>query len=125
MGESIPFSATAPAAAATLARHWAGARDGLWDWDVGSGEVRFSPRWREILGCSEGELPDRAEEWFRRVHPHDLPLLKQGLAALMAGKQALLEVEVRMIHRSGSWRWALCRGARAGGLELVGGRSPT
>src|SRR5262249_36910548 len=76
------------------------------------------------LGHAEGEVADRAEEWFRRVHPHDLATLKQGLSALMAGKKQLLELELRMIHRSGSWRWVLCRGARASGSELLRGSLP-
>ena len=100
---------------------WAGARDGLWDWDVASGEISFSPRWKEILGYTEGELPDRVEEWFRRVHPHDLPDLKRSLAEVMAGRAAHVERELRMIHKGGQWRWVLCRGARVAGHELLGG----
>src|SRR5262245_39411966 len=100
---------------------WAGARDGLWDWDVGRGEIHFSPRWKEMLGYSEGELSDRPEEWFRRVHPHDLADLKRALASLISGKSALLERELRMIHKGGQWRWVLCRAARLPGSELVGG----
>jgi diguanylate cyclase (GGDEF)-like protein/PAS domain S-box-containing protein len=99
---------------------WDGARDGLWDWDVARGEVRYSPRWKAILGYGEGDLADRAEEWFRRVHPHDLPELKRVLGALLAGKTDQAELELRMVHRSGSWRWVLFRGARRGG-EWLGG----
>jgi diguanylate cyclase (GGDEF)-like protein/PAS domain S-box-containing protein len=100
---------------------WAGARDGLWDWDVASGEVRYSPRWKEILGYADAELPARAEEWFRRVHPHDLPELKRALGGLISGHKELLELELRMIDRAGSWRWVLCRGARASGGAFLGG----
>src|SRR5262245_22693378 len=100
---------------------WAGARDGLWDWNLERGEIRFSPRWKEILGYAENELEERVEEWFRRVHPHDLPGLKHALSALIAGKSSLLELELRMIHKSRGWRWVLCRGARVPGHELVGG----
>jgi diguanylate cyclase (GGDEF)-like protein/PAS domain S-box-containing protein len=99
---------------------WDGARDGLWDWEVASGEVRYSPRWKEILGYGDSEIPDRAEEWFRRVHPHDLPELKRVLGALLTDKASTAELEVRMIHRSGSWRWVLCRAARRGG-DFLGG----
>jgi diguanylate cyclase (GGDEF)-like protein/PAS domain S-box-containing protein len=120
MDESAPLSSRAPAEPRLLAT-WAGARDGLWDWNLASGEVRYSPRWKEILGYADGEFADRAEEWFRRVHPHDLAALKHALSALMAGKKELVELELRMIHRSGSWRWVLFRGARGKGLELLGG----
>ena len=121
MDEAVLPSARAHSAEQRLLATWAGARDGLWDWNLASGEVRYSPRWKEILGYAEGEVPDRAEEWFRRVHPHDLAALKRALSALMAGREKLLELELRMIHRSGSWRWLLCRGARLSGCELIGG----
>jgi diguanylate cyclase (GGDEF)-like protein/PAS domain S-box-containing protein len=108
-------------AAARLAAVWQGSRDGLWDWDVAHGEVRYSPRWKELLGYAASELPDRAEEWFRRVHPQDLPLLKGALGEVLCGAKPGFELELRMIHRSGAWRWVLCRGARAEGLGFVGG----
>lgn len=98
---------------------WRGARDGLWDWDVAHGTVRYSPRWKEILGQGEGDVADRSDEWFRRVHPQDLPLLKSALGEVLSGDRPSFELELRMIHRSGAWRWVLCRGSRAGGF--VGG----
>jgi len=100
---------------------WAGSRDGLWDLDPARGEVHFSPRWKEILGHAEAEVPDRVEEWFRRVHPQDLPELKRVLSSLAAGQTDLSEAEVRMIHKSGQWRWVLCRGARVPGQPRIGG----
>src|SRR5688572_9408777 len=119
MDDFAPFSEAARAEQ-RLRAVWEGARDGLWDWDASRGEVRYSPRWKAILGYAEGELADRAEEWFRRVHPHDLPELKRTLGALMAGKTRVAELELRMIHRSGSWRWVLVRGARSEGEHLGG-----
>jgi diguanylate cyclase (GGDEF)-like protein/PAS domain S-box-containing protein len=111
----------AQAALDRLQATWAGARDGLWDWDLARGVIRFSPRWKEMLGYTEAEIPARPEEWFRRVHPHDLAELKRSLAALMAGRAPLVELEIRMIHKQGHWRWVLVRGARLAGRELLGG----
>ena len=102
-----------------LAAVWNGSRDGLWDWDITHGEVRYSPRWKEILGYGVGDLADRSDEWFRRVHPQDLALLKGALGEVLSGQRPSFELELRMIHRSGAWRWVLVRGARAGGF--VGG----
>jgi diguanylate cyclase (GGDEF)-like protein/PAS domain S-box-containing protein len=104
-----------------LAATWAGARDGLWDWDLAGGLVHFSPRWKELLGYAEGELADRPEEWFRRVHPQDLDEFKRALDELASGPSGRIELELRMIHRGGSWRWVLCRGARLAGTALAGG----
>ncbi len=121
----IPPEETHASALERLQATWAGARDGLWDWDLARGEIRFSPRWKEILGYGAGldqpEVLARPEEWFRRVHPRDLEELKRGLGGLMTGRSSLLELEIRMIHRSGNWRWVLCRGARLPGREVLGG----
>jgi len=123
-GRPAPFPAPSAAPGGSeqrLQAVWAGARDGLWDWNPDTGEVHFSPRWKELLGHGAEEIPDRSQEWFRRVHPQDLGELKRGLAALAEGTAPALELEMRMIHRTGEWRWVLFRGARAPGLRLVGG----
>ncbi|HED65700.1 MAG TPA: EAL domain-containing protein [Planctomycetes bacterium] len=100
---------------------WAGARDGLWDWDVAADLLRLSPRWKEIVGYGPDEIPDRSEEWFRRVHPRDLDEFKRSLDALLAGRSPELRSEFRMLHKDGSWRWILCHGSKHGGRELVAG----
>ncbi|MEQ1893186.1 MAG: EAL domain-containing protein, partial [Planctomycetota bacterium] len=51
----------------------------------------------------------------------DLALLKGTLGEVLSGAKASFELELRMIHRSGAWRWFLCRGARAEGQGFVGG----
>jgi diguanylate cyclase (GGDEF)-like protein/PAS domain S-box-containing protein len=104
-----------------LATTWAGARDGLWDWDVAAEAIRFSPRWKELLGYASHEIDDRTEEWFRRVHPRDLDELKKIIGAHLDGVTELLEHEFRMLHKDGSWRWMLCRGKKHPGRALVAG----
>ncbi len=107
--------------AARIETTWAGARDGLWDWDVAAEALRLSPRWKEIVGFDPHELADRTDEWFRRVHPRDLDGLKRALEHLVAGRTPVLESEFRMLHRDGSWRWILCRATKHASHELIGG----
>src|SRR6185295_12455277 len=76
-----------------------GANDGLWDWDLRSGEVYFSPRWKSMLGLGEGEVSSRPEEWFGRVHPEDLARLRTDLDAHLQGLTQHFENEHRLIHR--------------------------
>lgn len=87
-----------------------GANDGLWDWDVPSNQIYFSPRWWAILGYDAHEMENSVEAWFSRVHPEDLEALKQSLFVEQWGVLTHLEAEFRMFHSDGSIRWILCRG---------------
>ncbi|WP_413693241.1 PAS domain-containing protein [Psychromonas sp. KJ10-2] len=62
-----------------------GARDGVWDWDVDSGEVYFSKRWKEMLGFHKENISNDVIEWENRVHPDDLYSVFEDLAAHFAG----------------------------------------
>ncbi len=106
---------------ARLQATWAGARDGLWDWDLARREIRFSPRWKALLGYTEEEFADLPEEWFRRVHPRDLDGLKRDLDAHLSGTNAFLEHEFRMLHKDGAWRHFLVRGKKLDRAEFLGG----
>ncbi|RPH37419.1 MAG: diguanylate cyclase, partial [Planctomycetota bacterium] len=87
-----------------------GAHDGLWDWDLRTGEIYFAPRWKSMLGHVDGEIGKTPEEWMKRVHPEDLERLKTDLAAHVLGKSAHFENEHRMLHKDGGYRWMLSRG---------------
>jgi two-component system, sensor histidine kinase and response regulator len=87
-----------------------GSRDGIWDWDVSTNAVYFSPRWKEMLGYREDEIDNHFEEWERLVHPDDLPAAMHVLTDYLEGRRPDYEVEFRMRHRDGFWRWIYSRG---------------
>jgi diguanylate cyclase (GGDEF)-like protein/PAS domain S-box-containing protein len=87
-----------------------GANDGLWDWDVESGRVYYSPRWKAMLGHGEAEIGDGLDEWLDRVHPDDLPRVQADLDAHLRQENENLASEFRIRHRDGQYRWVLCRG---------------
>src|SRR5678815_1855683 len=45
-----------------------GTNDGVWDWDLNTHSIYFSPRWKSMLGYSEGEIGQHPREWFSRLH---------------------------------------------------------
>lgn len=96
--------------------------DGVWDWNVATGEVKFSDRWKGMLGYLPEEILGGLEEWESRVHPDDLADAKAGLKAHFEGVKASFVQEFRMKCKDGSWKWILTRGkviARDGkGLPL-------
>ena len=89
-----------------------GSMDGLWYWDLVSGDVYYSRRWRRMLGFSPDDpFGDTIDAWFAKVHPHDLPRLRQRLEAYLSRQTAHCEVQHRILHRSGEFRWVVVRGA--------------
>ncbi|HEY5619822.1 MAG TPA: EAL domain-containing protein [Vicinamibacterales bacterium] len=88
----------------------AGARDGIWDWDLLRGEVHFSPRWFEMLHLQGGDELSVPATWFDRVHPEDQVGLDQALNAHLRGDSPYLEHEFRMRNGVGQTMWTLCRG---------------
>lgn len=87
-----------------------GSNDGIWDWDLSSDAIYFSPRWKDMLGFAEDELADEPDNWFSRVHPEDLAGLRRSLAEHVEGVSLTLRAEYRMRHRSNAYRWMLLRG---------------
>ena len=88
-----------------------GANDGLWDWDLDSSEMYYSPRWLEILGIEREALKSLSKScWLERVHPDDRPTVEEDLDAHIAGHSSHFHSEHRVMHSDGSYRWVLIRG---------------
>ena len=87
-----------------------GARLGLWEWNVESGEVFFNQRSAEILGYTEHETRPLKFEWHELIHPEDKALVLSTVAEHVAGRTPFYETEHRRRHKSGEWRWILSRG---------------
>jgi diguanylate cyclase (GGDEF)-like protein/PAS domain S-box-containing protein len=88
-----------------------GANDGLWDWNLITNEVYWSARWKALLGYEESELDTSPDQWLARVHRDDVGRVKDALHAHLAGRDRHYESEHRILHRNGTFRWVLCRGA--------------
>ena len=89
-----------------------GANDGLWDWNLETGRMFYSPRWRALVGLlPEGPFGDGLEAWLDLVHPEDVATLRAAFADLRAGQRDQLSAEYRIRHGDGQHRWMLCRGA--------------
>ncbi|MEM8964325.1 MAG: EAL domain-containing protein, partial [Acidobacteriota bacterium] len=88
----------------------AGANDGLWDWDLRTGTVYYSPRWAHTLGYHEQEIGDTLDAWLELVHPEERSALERQLERHLAGGSGHFETEHRMRTKSGAWRWVQTRG---------------
>ena len=87
-----------------------GTNDGLWDWNLITNEVYFSPRWKEMLGFSDSELANEFDSWELRVHPDDLKQAVDNISAAHVKPNIPYEGVHRLRHKDGSWVWILDRG---------------
>jgi diguanylate cyclase (GGDEF)-like protein/PAS domain S-box-containing protein len=88
-----------------------GANDGLWDWNLITNEVYWSPRWKAMLGYDESEIPSTSSAWLSRVHGDDRARVEETIESHLACDVGLFESEHRLLHKSGIYRWVRCRGA--------------
>ncbi len=87
-----------------------GNNDGIWDWNIQTEEVFFSPRWKEMLGYHEQEVCDHLTQWNQRVHPDDLPWVMKVIREHLDQKIPFYITEHRVQCKDGSYKWILDRG---------------
>jgi PAS domain S-box-containing protein len=87
-----------------------GSNDGIWDMDLRSGELYLSPRWKEIIGYEDRELPGNFSAWTGKIHPEDRKRFMEAFEECLTGRAHTFSVEFRMRHKNGSYRWILSRG---------------
>jgi diguanylate cyclase (GGDEF)-like protein/PAS domain S-box-containing protein len=87
-----------------------GANDGLWVWDLRDDTVYYSDRWKEMLGFTKDEISTSPAEWFSRVHPDDVEMLRADIDAHRHGNTPSIDHEHRMRCWDGRYRWMLARG---------------
>lgn len=87
-----------------------GADLGLWDWNIVTGERTCNARWAEMLGYTVEEVSRQIADWDKRIHPDDLPRVREARQAHLKGETTAYESEYRMLHRMEHWVWILDRG---------------
>lgn len=87
-----------------------GSRLGLWDWNIATDAVYFSPEWKQMLGYREGEIEDSMNAWERLMHPEDLPGTVAEIRRHLNGETNLFQREFRLRNALGEWQWVLSHG---------------
>jgi PAS domain S-box-containing protein len=83
--------------------------DGVWDWNPATHEDYLSPRWKEILGYKDDELPNVDSTFRSLIHPDDKERVEEAVRAHLEDRKKYL-IELRMKHKSGAYRWVQSRG---------------
>jgi PAS domain S-box-containing protein len=90
---------------------------GLWDWNLRTNEVYYSPEWKSLLGYEEHEISSRLEETFNRFHPDDRQRTIAAILAFLRDPGPSFETECRLRHKDGSYRWILSRASVLRGAD--------
>ncbi|MGE0473182.1 MAG: ATP-binding protein, partial [Nitrospirales bacterium] len=86
-----------------------GTSEGIWDWDINQNTLRFSPRFKELLGYKPEEFCDSLPNFHKHIHPQDIPRLNLAFQEHLA-TQAHFDIEVRICTKIGEYRHFRMRG---------------
>ena len=88
-----------------------GTDDGVWVWFFNEQRIEFSEKWYSMLGLPYSSEHASPSYWTKRIHPRDRARLYMAFRSAIEGHQSVLNVEYRIRHEAGGYRWMLCRGA--------------
>ena len=83
---------------------------GVWDWNLATGEIYVDPILKQMLGYEDHEIRNHLDGWGQLFHPDDAAAVLRSAQEHIAGDTPLFEIEHRMVHRDGSFRWFFARG---------------
>jgi len=85
--------------------------EGIFDWNIVTDAYYLSPRYKEILGYRDDELPNAPESFFGRIHPDDSARMAEAVQRYSQElDQDRFADELRLEHRDGTYRWVVSRG---------------
>jgi PAS domain S-box-containing protein len=82
---------------------------GVYEWDVLTNEVIYSPSVWTSLGYDPAQMPSTHEAWLGLIHPDDIRVFEAAVAAHFRGETAFIEPEYRVRHANGDWQWISAR----------------
>ena len=80
---------------------------GTWEWSAADNKVYFSPQWKNLFGFQDDEIPNKVDEWSSRLHPAEREAVQSRVKSYVAHPVQSLQLEYRMRHRDGSYRWVV------------------
>ncbi len=87
-----------------------GSNDGVWDWDMVTNQVYFSPTWKAMIGYNQDELNNGFADFESLIHPDDHDRVLMAVNDYLTGKKDAYDIEFRFHHKDGSYRWHRARG---------------
>jgi PAS domain S-box-containing protein len=100
--------------------------DGLWDWNIITGDLYFSPQWLGMLGFNQGDLPPHVNTWEQLIYPEDQPFVLEKLNAHLKDPAFSYQLDYRVKTKIGDYRWvanygkAVVRDEQGNPLRMIG-----
>ncbi len=100
--------------------------DGIWDWNIVTNEIYYSPQYFQMLGYHPDELPHTVDTWTALMHPDDLPWVLELLDRHFANPAVCYEFDYRLRTKTGDWKWVadygkvVARDATGKPLRMIG-----
>jgi PAS domain S-box-containing protein len=88
-----------------------GSQNGIWDWDLYTNEIYFSPRWKAMAGYEDHELLNKFSIFKHMIHPDDRKKVMNRLGKYLKDEISDYDLEFRLRHKNGNYIWVLSRGA--------------
>jgi PAS domain S-box-containing protein len=85
------------------------ANDGLFDWNLETNEIYYSPMWKHLVGYEDDELPNDFSVWETLTHPEDVKRSWKIQNELINRQRDKFEIEFKMKHKDGHWVDILAR----------------
>lgn len=85
------------------------AQDGFWDWDFVTNEIYFSPRWKEMIGYNNDELPNNISSWEKVIFEEDRMAAIKLIEDYNQGRVDRFQIIQRFYHKNGSIVYILSR----------------
>ena len=85
------------------------AREGIWDWDMASGEVYYSPGYAAMLGLTPDSLEPNFAAWRKLLHVEDAERVTQEADRALR-HEGNYAGEFRMRRYDGEYIWVISRG---------------
>ncbi|PKL39784.1 MAG: hypothetical protein CVV44_06060 [Spirochaetae bacterium HGW-Spirochaetae-1] len=84
--------------------------DAIWDWDLTSNTLYFSPQWFTMLGYEADEYETSYDTWKSLLHPDDVSQAEEEVHKTISSRNLPYNIEFRMKTKDNQWKWILDRG---------------
>ena len=84
--------------------------DVVWDWNLITNELEFSPSVRTVFRYGPDEPVDDIDWWIKHIHPDDHDSVETGIRAAIAGRDQFWAAEYRYQRGDGSYAHVFDRG---------------